>query len=222
VNLQLSASGGTSPYTWSATGLPPGLTIGSTTGKITGSPTTAGSYTVTATAKDVNQVSGSATFSWKINTAGGGCSGQLLGNPGFETGSAAPWTSTPGVISQNGSGQTAHTGSWFAWLDGYGSTHTDTLSQTVTIPSGCAASLSYYLKITTSESGSTQYDKLSVKIGSTVVASYSNVDATGAYVPHSVNLSAYAGQTVTLNFTGTEDSSLQTSFVLDDTAIALS
>jgi hypothetical protein len=222
VNLQLSATGGTPPYTWSATGLPPGLSIGSSTGKITGTPTTAGSYTVTATAKDVNQVSGSATFNWTINSGGGGCSGQLLGNPGFETGSAAPWSATAGVISSNGSGQTAHTGSWFAWLDGYGQSHTDTLSQTITIPAGCGASLSYYLKITTSESGSTQYDKLSVKIGSTVVASYSNVDATGAYVPHSVNLGAYAGQTVTLTYTGTEDSSLQTSFVLDDTAITLS
>ena len=54
------------------------------------------------------------------------------------------------------------------------------------------------------------------------MASYSNVDATGAYVPHSVNLGAYAGQTVTLSFTGTEDGSLQTSFVLDDTAVTLS
>jgi serine protease len=35
----------------------------------------------------------------------------------------------------------------------------------------------------------------------------------------SFNLSSYAGQTVTLKFTGTEDSSLQTSFVIDDTAL---
>jgi hypothetical protein len=222
VSLQLSATGGTAPYTWSATGLPPGLSIGSSTGKITGTPTTAGSYTVTATAKDVNQVSGSATFTWTINAGGGGCSGQLLGNPGFETGSAAPWSASSGVINNSSAGETPHSGSWYAWLDGYGRSHTDTLSQTVTIPAGCGASLSYYLKITTSESGSTQYDKLSVKIGSTTVASYSNVDATGAYVGHSVNLGAYAGQTVKLSFTGTEDGSLQTSFVLDDTAISLS
>ena len=35
----------------------------------------------------------------------------------------------------------------------------------------------------------------------------------------SLSLSAYAGTTVALKFTGTEDSSLQTSFVIDDTAV---
>ena len=59
---------------------------------------------------------------------------QMLGNPGFETGSAAPWTSTAGVINANGAGDTAHSGTHYAWLDGYGTTHTDTLSQSVTIP----------------------------------------------------------------------------------------
>jgi phosphatidylinositol-3-phosphatase len=67
------------------------------------------------------------------------CAYPPLGNPGFETGSAAPWTSTAGVINSNGAGETAHSGSWYASLDGYGTTHTDTLSQTVTIPAGCTA-----------------------------------------------------------------------------------
>lgn len=221
VSLQLSASGGTGSYTWTATGLPTGLTI-SSAGKITGTPTTAGTYTVTVTARDSNGVTGSATFSWTINAAGGGCSGQLFGNPGFETGSAAPWTATSGVISANGSGQTSHSGTYFAWLDGYGSAHTDKLSQTVTIPAGCSASLSYYLKITTSESGSTAYDVLTVRAGSTTVATYSNANAGASYVLRTVNLSAYAGQTVNISFTGVEDGSLQTSFLLDDTGLTLS
>ena len=39
---------------------------------------------------------------------------------------------------------------------------------------------------------------------------------------HSFNVSSLAGQTVTLTFTGTEDTSLQTSFVVDDTALTVS
>ncbi|MFD5066058.1 hypothetical protein, partial [Streptomyces sp. NPDC058394] len=38
--------------------------------------------------------------------------------------------------------EAAHAGSWKAWLDGYGSAHTDTLAQTVSIPAGCKATLS--------------------------------------------------------------------------------
>jgi hypothetical protein len=41
-------------------------------------------------------------------------------------------------------------------------------------------------------------------------------------VQRSVNLSAYAGQSVTLKWTGTEDVSLQTSFFIDDTALTAS
>jgi hypothetical protein len=42
------------------------------------------------------------------------------------------------------------------------------------------------------------------------------------YTQHSHSLAAYAGQTVTLKFTGVEDSQKQTSFVVDDTALSVS
>jgi hypothetical protein len=67
-----------------------------------------------------------------------------------------------------------------------------------------------------------QYDKLTVKVGSTTLATYSNLNKAAGYSQKSLNLSAYAGQTVTISFTGTEDSSLQTSFVIDDTALTAS
>ena len=156
--------------------------------------------------------------------AGGGCAakGQKLGNPGFETGSASPWRTTPGVISANVSSGVAHSGTYFAWLDGYGSTHTDTLSQTVTIPAGCGASLSFYLNIGTAETGTTAFDKLVLTAGSTTLARFSNLDASNGYAQHTYDLSALAGQTVTVTFTGTEDAGLFTSFLIDDTALTLS
>ncbi|MBM0225273.1 M4 family metallopeptidase, partial [Micromonospora sp. ATA51] len=150
----------------------------------------------------------------------GSCSGQKLANPGFESG-AVGWSATSGVIT-NSTGQAARSGSYKAWLDGYGSTHTDTLSQSVSIPAGCRATLSFYLHIDTAESGSTVYDRLTVKAGSTTLATYSNVNAAAGYVLKSFDVSSLAGTTATISFSGVEDSSLQTSFVIDDTALNLS
>jgi hypothetical protein len=48
----ITASGGVPPYSWTATGLPPGMTINSTTGIISGTPTTAGNYNATVTVTD--------------------------------------------------------------------------------------------------------------------------------------------------------------------------
>lgn len=224
VSLQIKAtdSDTAQSLSYSATGLPAGLSINASTGLISGKPTGAGTSNVTVTVQDGTKASGSASFTWTVSGAGGGCSAtQLLGNPGFETGTASPWTATSGVID-NSSSQAAHSGSWKAWLDGYGSSHTDSLAQTVTVPAGCHAKLSFWLHIDTKESGSTAYDKLTLQAGSTPLGSWSNADAGSGYVQKSFDLSSYAGQTVTLKFTGIEDSSLATDFVLDDTALDIS
>ncbi|RAS62425.1 subtilisin family serine protease [Lentzea atacamensis] len=80
VSLQLSASGGTAPYTWSVSGLPAGLSA-SASGAISGTPTTAGTSTVTATVTDSAGKTGSATFTWTVNAVGGGCDAKTNSTP---------------------------------------------------------------------------------------------------------------------------------------------
>jgi O-glycosyl hydrolase len=72
LQIQASDSAPGQTLTYSATGLPAGLSISSSTGLISGTPATAGSSTVTVTAKDGTGASGSATFTWTIGTGSGG------------------------------------------------------------------------------------------------------------------------------------------------------
>ena len=168
-------------------------------------------------------VSLTATYS---GGGGGGGSTQLLGNPGFETGSASPWVAATGVVS-NSTSEPPHAGSWDAWLDGYGSAHTDTLYQQIAIPSGkTSATLTFYLHIDTAETTtSTAYDTLKVQIRNSsgtvlaTLATYSNLNHNTGYAQKSFNLNSYIGQTIQVYLVGTEDSTQQTSFVVDDFAL---
>jgi hypothetical protein len=225
-SLQISATdtaAGTLSY--GAAGLPAGLSVNTSTGLVSGTPTTAGTSDVTVTATDSTGPSGSASFTWTISSSGGG-GPQLLGNPGFETGTAVPWTGSTAVIS-NSPTEPPHSGTWDAWLDGYGTTHTDTLAQTVAIPATAAgATLSFWLHIDTAETTTTTaYDTLKVQVlnsAGTVLATlatYSNLDHAAGYAQHSFSLGSYLGQTITVKFTGAEDYTKQTSFVIDDTAL---
>jgi len=184
-----------------------------------------GTFTVTETVTDNGGAQNSVSHSVTVSSGGG--SSQLLGNPGWETGSASPWTMSSGTLCTSSCGESPHSGSYYAYLDGYGTTHTDNVSQTVTIPAGkTSATLTYYLHIDTAENpAGSAYDHLYVRVYSTggtllkTLATYSNLNANSGYTQHSNSMSAYIGQTVVVKFTGTEDSSLQTSFVIDDTAL---
>ncbi|RDI21673.1 peptidase inhibitor I9 [Lentzea flaviverrucosa] len=79
-SLQLSASGGTAPYSWSVSGLPAGLSANAS-GAISGTPTTAGTYSVTATVTDAANKTGTATFSWVVNAVGGSCDAKTNSTP---------------------------------------------------------------------------------------------------------------------------------------------
>jgi len=152
-------------------------------------------------------------------------SGNLLLNPGFESG-AVTWTGTSGPITSN-TARPARTGSWKMWLGGNGRTTTENEAQTVSIPStATAATLSFWIRIDTAESGSTAYDTAKVQVvdgsSTTTLATYSNANANSSYVQKSFDVAAFKGKTVSVKFLMNEDSSLQTSFVVDDTALAVS
>jgi poly(hydroxyalkanoate) depolymerase family esterase len=71
-SLQIHATdSGGAALTYSATGLPAGLSINSSTGLISGTPTATGSSSVTVTARDSTSASGSASFTWTVNNGGG-------------------------------------------------------------------------------------------------------------------------------------------------------
>jgi serine protease len=150
-------------------------------------------------------------------------SGNLLLNPGFESGGTS-WTAN--YADTFATGTEARTGSGFAYLNGWGRSMTYTLDQRVSVPTGTgAAPLSFYLKVLSDESTSYAYDTLKVQVvdGTTTstLATYSNKDKGTAYVQRSVDLSAFKGKTVTVRFLGTEDSSVQTSFYVDDTSLTV-
>jgi aminopeptidase S len=226
-----TTSGSAQTVSLSASGAPSGVSVsfspssvtsgGSATVTLTAS-SSATTGTVTVTVTGVGSVTRTANLTLTVTGTGGCSGGQVVGNGGFESG-ATPWTASSGVITNSGS-QPARTGSYKAWLDGYGSSHTDTLSQSVTVPAGCASyTLSFWLHVDTAETtGSTAYDKLTVQVGSTALATYSNLNAASGYAQRTFSVAGFAGQTVTLKFTGTEDSSLQTSFVVDDVTLQAS
>jgi hypothetical protein len=206
----LKSTATTSPYSWSW----------DTTASANGS------HTLVSKAYDAaGNVGTSATITVTVSNS---TASQLLGNPGFENGSTntAPWTTTTGVVD-NSASEAAHSGSWKAWMDGYGSAHTDSILQTVTIPSGkTSATLTFWLHIDTAETTTTTaYDTLKVQIRNSsgtvlaTLATYSNLNAAAGYTQKSFNLNAYIGQTIQVYLVGAEDASAQTSFVVDDFAL---
>ncbi len=92
-SLQMTATGGAPPLVWAASGLPAGFSISTTTGLISGTPTTTGTASVVVTATDGFNLIGTAAFNWTINSV------LTLTNPGNKSGvvgAAVSFTPTSG------------------------------------------------------------------------------------------------------------------------------
>jgi len=189
-----------------------------------------GSYSLTSRAFDgAGNSANSGAVSVTVDNPVGNCSitEQLLSNGGFE--GATGWTTSSGVISSGTGGSAPRSGTYKAWLNGYGRTMTDYAYQQISIPStACSASLNVWVKITSSETTTTKvYDTLAIQVRSSsnavlgTLGTYSNLNKGSAYVLRTFDLAAYKGQTIRIYFNGTEDSSLATSFFLDDASVSI-
>jgi Zn-dependent metalloprotease len=157
---------------------------------------------------------------------GGGTGGvELLVNGGFET-SISPWVNSGTGISYTASGTLGRTGTGYISM-GLANNATGSSYQTVTIPSTATGTLTFWVNTTSAETTtSTQYDKLFVEVRNTsgtlltTLATYSNLNKTPAgYQQKSLNVAAYKGQTVRIQFRSTMDSSLITTFRVDDASL---
>ncbi|MBV9790568.1 MAG: zinc carboxypeptidase [Chloroflexi bacterium] len=142
-------------------------------------------------------------------------------NGGFESGTS-PWVQSSTNGYQLIDTTRPHAGAYSAYLVDYNN-GTDNLYQTVTIPSN--GTLSYWWYMSTQETGSTAYDYLRVRLYTssgtlvTTLRSWSNASGAGTWRQDSISLSAYAGQTLRVQFTGTNDSTLPTGFFVDDVSV---
>jgi prepilin-type N-terminal cleavage/methylation domain-containing protein len=110
-SLQLATTGGAAPITFTFTGLPSGLT-GASNGLVSGTPTTAGTFSVVATATDAMNLVGTAAFSWTVSAAPQLStpadqttnSGTAVSLTITRTGGTAPftWTATAGTWGATG------------------------------------------------------------------------------------------------------------------------
>jgi Zn-dependent metalloprotease len=226
-NFSVTATGGTAPYTYQW--LRNGANIAGATSpsySLTAQTTDNGaqfSAKVTDSASPTHTTATSASATLTVSSGGG--STERVTNGSFESGTTG-WAGTTGVIG-NYAGQTAYDGTRFAWLGGNGTTASETITTTAVLPStATSANLTFALHIDTAETTTTTaYDKLVVTVKNSAgtvlgtLATYSNLNKATGYQIRSFNLLPYKGQTVTLSFAMNEDSSLQTSFVVDKVSV---
>jgi Zn-dependent metalloprotease len=224
-SFSVTASGGTAPYTyqWMRNGA---NIVGATSPSYSFTAQTVDSGAgFSAKVTDSAAPATTATSATATLTVSSGTATEQIVNGSFESGTTG-WAGTTGVIG-NYAGQTAYDGTRFAWLGGNGTTASETITQAVAIAStATSANLTFALHIDTAETTTTTvYDKLVVTVKNSAgtvlgtLATYSNLNKATGYQIRSFNLLPYKGQTVTLSFAMTEDSSLQTSFVVDKVSL---
>jgi subtilisin family serine protease len=153
---------------------------------------------------------------------------ELLFNGGFEAGTEG-WTessslSFPLVCAADrcGSGLAPHTGDALAWLGG--ANHEDSrLTQTLDLPAGQPAALSYWYRIESDDSGDQDLGYVRVAAGEalsgTVEHALNTGANTGTWQQAVFDLSGYAGESIQIDFHTTTDARHISSFFVDDISV---
>ena len=201
VSLQISGSdSGGASLTYSASGLPAGLSI-SSSGLISGTPTTANTYSVTVTAQDSTGASGSASFSWAVSSSGG-TGGNAVANGGFETGSLSGWTAS-GATSVTTSGP--HSGTHAAEVGSSSPSNTSSITQTFTAASG-NTKLTFWYDVTCPDTVTYDWATATLKdntTGTTTTVLAKTCVANSGWVQKTASI--VAGHSYTLTLTSKDD-----------------
>jgi hypothetical protein len=204
--LSVSPTSGTAPSTATVSVNITGLAVGTYNGAIT----------ITAAGATNTPVTVPVTLT--VNSA----SAELIVNGGFE-GSSTPWVLSGGALRSTGS--FPHSGTGYL-IVASADNDIGAAYQQISVPTGSAPSLTFWLNVTSSETTTTtQFDKLFIEVRNTsgtllsTLATFSNLNkgTAGVYVLRGpFGLSSFAGQTIRVQFRATNDVSLPTTFRVDD------
>lgn len=236
------SSGATVSY--SATGLPSGLSINSGTGVISGSSSGSNGWQrITVNAADAGGRTASTGFWENIGSGQTGCTAgpEQLIDPGFENGSADvnhtvmtdAWSPSGYNIITPSSLHSAHSGTWYAWLGQNGSGADDSINTSLNTYAGYQnANFSFWLDTESTNTSGSNPDTLQLiaysqydghQIG--VVKTWNSTGSQPGYQQQSVNLTPFIGQvgwgtTINLKLVSHESGSTPTTaFLIDDASV---
>jgi subtilisin family serine protease len=141
-------------------------------------------------------------------------------NGGFENGTS-PWVQSSANGYQLIDPTRPRTGSYSVWLCGYNNCN-DQIYQTISVPTN--GTLTYWWYMSTQET-THPWDYMRVRLYNTsgglitTLRTWNDGSGAGVWRQDTISLAAYAGQTVRVHFSGTTDSSLTTSFFVDDVSV---
>jgi hypothetical protein len=179
--------------TYSATGLPPGLTVMASTGYISGTPTTTGSYTVRANAFD-GVLTTSQTFTWSVTTVDTTAPAVTITGPT----SAAAWSTSAMSMTLSGTASDNVGVTQVTWVSSRGGSGTTSGTTSWTTPIALLTGSNVLTVTARDAAGNTSSDALTVTVGSS-----SDTTAPSVAITTPTTAATFKTATATLTLGGT-------------------